>query len=101
MNIKYDKNIDAKYISVKNGKVYKTDIIKKWLNIDIDRDGNVLGVEILNASKNLISMQIDNERNLQILEINEDNNLISTIASETDSSVSSILSQPSNIIFHS
>lgn len=52
MNKKYDKLADALYIKIKNGKVSKTEMRGSDL-IDYDKRGNVLGIEILNYSKQI------------------------------------------------
>ncbi len=56
METKYDKEIDAKYVSIKRGKVAHTTRDKEWLLFDYDKNGDVLGIEILDASKHLISI---------------------------------------------
>lgn len=50
MKINYDKAADAMYFSIKEGKVSKTLQINDHLNMDVDRDGETLGIEILDAS---------------------------------------------------
>ncbi len=50
MKIKYDNKIDAKYIYLREGKIVRTHKEKEWLLFDYDKDNNILGVEILNAS---------------------------------------------------
>ena len=54
MNIKHDKIVDAKYISIKKGKISYTKKDQDWLFIDYSKEGEVLGLEILNSSKNSI-----------------------------------------------
>lgn len=56
MNIKYDKIADAKYIRIKKGKVAKTQKKKPWFLLDLNKDGEIIGVEVLNASKHLVSI---------------------------------------------
>ena len=56
MKISYDKEVDAKYIHFKKGEVSKTVKEQDGVFIDYDKKGSVLGVEILNASKSLISV---------------------------------------------
>jgi len=51
MKIKYDKTIDAKYIHIKKGNIAKTEKRQEWLLFDYDKNGEVLGIEILDASK--------------------------------------------------
>jgi len=60
MLIKYDKIIDAKYITFlptkrKRGVVAHTKKVRPWLLVDYDKDGNIFGIEILNASKNNVA----------------------------------------------
>jgi len=55
MKFKYDKEADAAYIyvedSIKDGEVDKTIELNDNIIIDFDKNGKLLGVEILNASK--------------------------------------------------
>ena len=56
MKITFDKDADAAYIYFKEispGEVSKTISLNDSINIDIDVDGKTLGIEILDASKNL------------------------------------------------
>ena len=56
MKIEYDKEADAAYIYFKEisaGEVVQTISLNESVNIDLDREGKTLGIEILNASKNL------------------------------------------------
>ena len=50
MRINYDKSADAIYIRMKATKVKKTLKIQDGLLADVNRTGNVCGVEILNVS---------------------------------------------------
>ena len=50
MQINYDKTADAVYIRIKKGTVKKTARLSNLINADLDKNGRVLGVEILNAS---------------------------------------------------
>ncbi len=50
MAIKYDKSVDALYITLKKGKVSKTKEESGYL-VDYDKQGDLLGVEILHYSK--------------------------------------------------
>lgn len=56
MNIEYDKKADTKYVRIKKGKVAYTKKEHDWLLYDCSKNGNVLGVEILDASKHPISL---------------------------------------------
>lgn len=54
MKVSYDIEADAKYVSIREGKVVKTERENNWLAVDYDKDGMILGVEVLDASKNFI-----------------------------------------------
>jgi len=53
MKITYDKEADAAYIYLKNGKWADNFVVGENFIIDVDKDKNILGLEILNASKQL------------------------------------------------
>lgn len=56
MKITFDKEADAVYIYFKDispGEVKNTISLNECLNIDLDENGKTLGIEILDASKNL------------------------------------------------
>ena len=50
MDIKYDIMVDAVYINVGSGKVAKTIKSEERFLVDVDSAGNVVGMEILDAS---------------------------------------------------
>lgn len=50
MDIKYDKVADAVYVNVSKSKVAKTMEMSDRLNVDVDVAGNIVGIEILDAS---------------------------------------------------
>ena len=47
MKITYDPDADAMYIRLKNDKVDKTKKIDDNTNIDYNKNGNVIGIELL------------------------------------------------------
>lgn len=51
MKIKYDKTVDALYISFNKSKVQKTIERGERFLVDVDKKGNAVGIEILNYSK--------------------------------------------------
>ena len=53
MKIKYDKKIDAAYIELAKGKYEISRKISDSIVVDEDKKGKVLGIEILDASKNI------------------------------------------------
>jgi uncharacterized protein YuzE len=59
MKITYDKSVDAMYIKLNEKLAYKSSKkISDDVLIDYSKDGKVIGVEILAASKNaLVSLQ--------------------------------------------
>ena len=56
MQIEYDTKADTKYIRLKKGKVAKTKKQQDWLFFDYAKNGDILGVEVIDASKNMVSL---------------------------------------------
>ena len=59
MIISTDKKIDTKYIKINEGKISKTESLEDWLFVDLSEDGNIMGIEILNASLKDHNITID------------------------------------------
>lgn len=58
MKITLDKNADAVYIYLKEispGEVKNTISLNESVNVDFDKNGKTLGIEILEASRNIPS----------------------------------------------
>ncbi|MDB5207828.1 MAG: hypothetical protein JWR72_2903 [Flavisolibacter sp.] len=53
MEVKYDKEVDVIYINLTDLPVSESDEEKPGIILDYAKDGSILGIEILNASKNL------------------------------------------------
>lgn len=56
MKVEIDKEADAAYIYFKEispGEVIKTISLNDSINIDINSEGKTIGIEVLDASKNL------------------------------------------------
>ncbi len=53
MKIEYDKIADAMYIYLKKAKVFKTIKMQDRLIVDLDKKGNVIGIEVLEASSQM------------------------------------------------
>jgi uncharacterized protein YuzE len=51
MNIKYDKKMDALHITLKKGAYYVSKKITDSILVDTDKEGNAIGIEILDASE--------------------------------------------------
>ncbi len=53
MKFKYDTKVDAVYIELAKGKYESTRKISDVILVDEDKKGKVLGIEILDATKNI------------------------------------------------
>jgi uncharacterized protein YuzE len=51
MKIEYDKEVDALYIYLQQKQVAETIEIHEGVNIDLDEEGKLIGVEILDATE--------------------------------------------------
>ena len=59
MKVTYDKVADAMYIQIKPGKINSTVEISNTVIHDLDKKGNVLGIEILNASHQISTKDLE------------------------------------------
>ena len=50
MEISYDKEADAKYIEFRKGEFAKNKKIDDFTIIDMDKEGKILGIELLEVS---------------------------------------------------
>jgi len=58
MKMNYDKIVDALYIYLnKKGKIFKTIKMTDKMLVDVDKSGNILGIEILGASSQIRQKQ--------------------------------------------
>jgi len=53
MEISYDKEADAMYIEFQKGDFDSNKKIDDFTVIDLDKDGNILGIELLDVSKRI------------------------------------------------
>jgi uncharacterized protein YuzE len=51
--LEYDAAADAAYIRFSTEPVLETEEVAKGIMLDYDRDGRIVGLEVLNASTNL------------------------------------------------
>jgi len=58
MRIKYDKMADAMYIYMKKSKVAKTIKVNSRLLVDVDKNNDLVGIEMLGVSKQIPKAQI-------------------------------------------
>ena len=53
MEISYDKEADAMYIEFQKGEFVRNKKIDDFTIIDIDKNGNILGIELLDVSNRI------------------------------------------------
>ena len=53
MKVKYDKEADVIYIGLSDEKIKESDKGKPGIILDYDKNGSIVGIEILNASKKI------------------------------------------------
>ena len=51
MKVKYDKEVDILYVLFSDEAVYESDEDKKGVILDYSSEGRIIGIEILNASR--------------------------------------------------
>jgi uncharacterized protein YuzE len=51
MKIEYDKEVDALYIRLQEKYVVRTVQIEEGLNLDLDEEGKLIGLEVLDATQ--------------------------------------------------
>lgn len=51
MKIEYDKEVDALYIRIQEKKVSHTREIEEGVNLDIDEEGKIIGLEIIGVTE--------------------------------------------------
>lgn len=55
MKVKYDKETDILYITLSDEAIEESDENKKGFILDYSKNGNLVGIEVLNASKSTIN----------------------------------------------
>ncbi|MBI5198142.1 MAG: DUF2283 domain-containing protein [Nitrospirae bacterium] len=51
MKIEYDKEVDALYIRIQEKKVAHTRELEEGINLDLDEEGKIIGLEIIGATE--------------------------------------------------
>jgi len=51
MKIEYDREVDALYIRIQEKAVSRTKEIEEGINLDIDEDNKIIGLEIIGATE--------------------------------------------------
>ena len=65
MKIEYSKSVDALYIKLKEAKIVDSIDIEEGVTADLDENGHMVGLEILDASEklnisDLVNISIEN-----------------------------------------
>lgn len=65
MKIEYSKDADALYIKLREAKIADSRDIEEGVTIDLDENGHIVGLEILDASErldisDLVNISIEN-----------------------------------------
>ena len=55
MKVRYDPEADILYILIKEGKVRDTEEVDEDLFVEYDEEGNIVGIEIWQAGKYVVS----------------------------------------------
>jgi len=53
MKIEYSKDVDALYIKLREAKIADSMDIEEGVTVDLDKNGYIVGIEILDASEKL------------------------------------------------
>jgi len=53
MKVRYDEEADAIYITLREGVYHESDEVRDGFVLDYDSDGNIIAIEILDASTHL------------------------------------------------
>ncbi len=53
VHVEYDQKADAMYIYVRKGKYDISEELAENVILDLDKNGRIMGIEVLDASKNL------------------------------------------------
>ncbi len=60
MKIEYDRKVDALYIRLQEKYVSRTVEIDEGVNIDLDENGRLIGLEVLDATEHYTSADLFN-----------------------------------------
>ena len=55
LKLEYDPEVDAAYLTLRNGRIVESEEVKPGLIVDLDKNEQVLGVEILRFSRRFVS----------------------------------------------
>ena len=60
MKIEYSKSVDALYIRLREAKIVDSKDIEEGVTVDLDENGHIVGLEILDASEKLNTSDLVN-----------------------------------------
>jgi uncharacterized protein YuzE len=65
MKIEYSKSVDALYIRIREAQVVDSTDIEEGVTVDLDENGHIVGLEILDASEkmnlsDIVNISIEN-----------------------------------------
>lgn len=60
MKITYDPEVDALYIALRDAPAVDGIDVEEGVSVDLDKDGHIIGVEVLDASKRLTPEELAN-----------------------------------------
>lgn len=60
MKIEYDPEADALYVQIREAHPYDNVDIEEGVTVDVDENGHIVGLEILDASKRLSPSDLAN-----------------------------------------
>lgn len=60
MKIEYSKEADALYVYFREVEVAKSKEVEEGVVVDLDNEGHIVGIEILDASKRLTAKELVN-----------------------------------------
>ena len=66
MKAKYDVEVDVLRINWSDAKIEESDSVSSGVILDYDSQGNVIGIEILNASKKIQNFTSDDKKTVFI-----------------------------------
>ncbi len=54
MKVEYDDESNILYLKLREGKIVETRLLAEDVYVDVDENGDILGIEIWNVSRNII-----------------------------------------------
>jgi len=57
MKVKYNKEVDVLYISFSDNPIIESEEDKPGITLDYDDKGSIIGIEVLNSSKQILQPQ--------------------------------------------